>query len=118
MADYQDCPDYLQEFLFYMLTIRGRSKRTVDAYYIDLRTFLRYIKCTKHLSDDLKNDPEAFQQISIQDVSLETSPTDFFSRRISIPYLYNGSARKQCKNSFQKSFVHPRYVPVSYNKNQ
>ena len=30
MADYQDCPDYLQEFLFYMLTIRGRSKRTVD----------------------------------------------------------------------------------------
>ncbi|MCI9159874.1 MAG: tyrosine recombinase XerC [Anaerotruncus sp.] len=72
MADYQDCPDYLQEFLFYMLTIRGRSKRTVDAYYIDLRTFLRYIKCTKHLSDDLKNDPEAFQQISIQDVSLET----------------------------------------------
>ena len=42
MADYQDCPDYLQEFLFYMLTIRGRSKRTVDAYYIDLRTFLRY----------------------------------------------------------------------------
>ena len=108
MADYQDCPDYLQEFLFYMLTIRGRSKRTVDAYYIDLRTFLRYIKCTKHLSDDLKNDPEAFQQISIQDVS----------RRISIPYLYNGPARKQCKNSFQKSFVHPRYVPVSYNKNQ
>lgn len=72
MADYQDCPDYLQEFLFYMLTIRGRSKRTVDAYYVDLRTFLRYIKCTKCLSGDFENDPEAFQQIAIQDVSLET----------------------------------------------
>ena len=45
MANYADCPNYLSEFLFYMLTIKGRSKRTVDAYYFDLRTFLRYIKC-------------------------------------------------------------------------
>ena len=50
MADYADCPSYLSEFLFYMLTIKGRSKRTVDAYYIDLRTFLRYIKCVKPVS--------------------------------------------------------------------
>lgn len=70
MADYQDCPVYLSEFLFYMLTIRGRSKRTVDAYYIDLRTFLRYIKCMKMVSHD-PSDEEFFYTLSIADVSLD-----------------------------------------------
>ena len=71
MADYQDCPAYLKDFLFYMLTIRGRSKRTVDAYHIDLRTFLRYIKCVKILSHN-PDDLDFFEQISIQDIPLET----------------------------------------------
>ena len=44
---YQDAPGFLREFLFYLLTVKGRSVRTVDAYYIDLRTFLRYLKCSK-----------------------------------------------------------------------
>ena len=43
MAQYDDCPKELRDFLFYMLTIRGRSPRTVNAYYLDLRTFLRYL---------------------------------------------------------------------------
>lgn len=66
-ANYTDCPQYLQDFLFYMLTIRGRSPKTVDAYYVDLRTFLRYIKLTKgNLSTDID-----FQAIEIQDVSID-----------------------------------------------
>ena len=42
-----DCPPLLRDFLYYMETIQGRSPRTVDGYYIDLRTFLRYIKAVK-----------------------------------------------------------------------
>ena len=38
-----DCPDFLQDFLFYMETIKGRSSRTVDGYYIDLRSFIRFL---------------------------------------------------------------------------
>lgn len=38
-----DCPVYLKEFLFYMETIKGRSARTVDGYYIDLRSFIRFL---------------------------------------------------------------------------
>lgn len=34
------CPPLLKDFLYYMETIRGRSPRTVDGYFIDLRTFL------------------------------------------------------------------------------
>ncbi len=40
---YADAPKLLRDFLYYMLTIRGRSARTVEAYYIDLRTFLRFL---------------------------------------------------------------------------
>lgn len=65
---YIDCPQMLQDFLFYMLTIRGRSPKTVDAYYIDLRTFLRYIKSIKLPVAAVTN----FQDIAIHDVSIET----------------------------------------------
>ena len=44
-----DCPDLLRDFIFYMKTVRGRSARTADGYYIDLRTFFRYIKAIKVL---------------------------------------------------------------------
>ncbi|WP_283123980.1 tyrosine-type recombinase/integrase [Angelakisella massiliensis] len=42
-----EAPQLLREFLSYMLTIKGRSPRTVDGYYIDLRFFLRYLKASK-----------------------------------------------------------------------
>ena len=35
----KNCPQLLRDFLFYMETIRGRSSRTVEAYYTDLHTF-------------------------------------------------------------------------------
>ena len=67
-ATYNDCPKELRDFLFYMLTIRGRSPRTVDAYYIDLRTFFRYIKKNKMNTPAL--DDAEFSEISIDDVGL------------------------------------------------
>ena len=69
--DYSDCPEYLKEFLFYMLTIKGRSRRTVDAYYIDLRTFLRYLKCVK-IECKNPDDVEYFNSRCISDLSLDT----------------------------------------------
>lgn len=44
--DYE-APPLLRDFLVYILTIKGRSPRTVDGYYIDLRFFLRYLKAEK-----------------------------------------------------------------------
>lgn len=66
-----DCPDLLRDFLFYMETIRGRSARTVDGYYIDLRTFFRYIKAIKILHIKPKND-ETFHSIPIGDLDKNT----------------------------------------------
>ena len=49
---YKDAPKPLRDFLFYMLTIRGRSPRTVNAYYTDLRTFMRYLKMKRNRLED------------------------------------------------------------------
>ena len=62
------CPQILKDFLFYMLTIKGRSQRTVDAYYIDLRLFLRYLKATRL---GLSLTEPNLADISIEDVSNE-----------------------------------------------
>ena len=62
-----DCPDFLQDFLFYMETIKGRSPRTVDGYYIDLRSFIRFLMIDNGLvSDDID-----YKEIKIHDASFD-----------------------------------------------
>lgn len=40
-------PQLVKDFIIYILTIKGRSPRTAEGYYIDLRLFLRYLKASK-----------------------------------------------------------------------
>lgn len=47
MIDITAIPDLLRNYLFYLETIKGRSSRTVEGYYSDLRNFLRYMKLYK-----------------------------------------------------------------------
>ena len=48
MTDYRlEAPPVLRDFLTYHETIQGHSKKTVDEYFLDLRTFFRYIKIEK-----------------------------------------------------------------------
>lgn len=63
---YQDCPNILKDFLFYMGTVKGRSTKTVNAYYIDLKTFFRFIKHLKNLVPKNIN----FKDINIDDIDL------------------------------------------------
>ena len=37
-------PDYLNDFLDYMITIQNKSPNTVKEYNYDLATFLKFIK--------------------------------------------------------------------------
>lgn len=64
---YDDCPDILRDFLFYIHTIKGRSERTVDAYYIDLKTFLRFINLHKGLVPS----DTPFQEIQINNITID-----------------------------------------------
>ena len=66
--DYKaDLPPILRDFLTYHETVQGHSSRTVDEYYLDMRSFLRYIKREKGLVP--KDTP--MEQISIADVQLD-----------------------------------------------
>ena len=38
-----ECPPILREYLGYMETVKGRSANTVNGYFIDLRTFFRFL---------------------------------------------------------------------------
>ncbi|MBQ9375412.1 MAG: tyrosine recombinase XerC [Ruminococcus sp.] len=63
----QDCPYYLEDFLTNLLISKERSERTVEGYYIDIRTFLRYLKIKhKVISSDAD-----LSEVSIVDVPIE-----------------------------------------------
>ena len=38
-----ECPDFIRDFLTYNEIIKGKSSKSVEQYYSDLRTFFRYI---------------------------------------------------------------------------
>lgn len=65
--DYRtDAPPLIREFLVYHETIQGHSRQTIDEYYLDLRSFFRFLKQSRRLVPaDLPVD-----EIPIDDVAL------------------------------------------------
>ena len=66
MEKYIDAPEALRAFLLYIENIQGKSQKTAESYYFDLRAFYRYIKI-KH--GDVSPDAE-FDTIDILDMDL------------------------------------------------
>lgn len=62
-----EAPSVIREFLGYLGTIKGKSPKTVEEYYLDLRTFFRYIKQSRGL---VPPDMD-LQKISISDITLD-----------------------------------------------
>jgi len=63
--DYRnESPEIIREFLFYHETIKGHSKKTIDEYFLDLRTFFRFLKTYK----GVVSSETAFDEISIMDI--------------------------------------------------
>ena len=62
----KDCPQYLRDYLTYVRVVRNHTERTEEEYYIDLRTFLRYLK---YIHGDVPADTP-FDKITIADVPL------------------------------------------------
>ena len=65
-GDYKDCPPLVVRFLYDSETIRGLSPRTVNGYYIDLRTFFRFMKQYRGLSGT-----KSFEEIPLDDIDIE-----------------------------------------------
>lgn len=63
----EEAPPVLRDFLIYHETIQGHSRKTVDEYFLDLRTFFRFIKIERGKSPK----GTVFHEIDIQDVDLD-----------------------------------------------
>lgn len=66
---YDNCPPLVREFLFYLETIKGRSKTTVLGYYYDLTLFFRFMITQKKIDVPITHVTlEHIEQITLMDV--------------------------------------------------
>lgn len=47
---YEECPQFLKDYLIYMSVIKGKSENTIKEYFYDLRMFLRYLLYSNKIS--------------------------------------------------------------------
>ncbi len=65
------CPPIIRDFLTYNETIKGKSSRSVEEYYLDLQTFFRYLLLIRG-----KVDPKTpFEEVEIKSVDAELIST-------------------------------------------
>ena len=63
-----ELPEILTEFSSYKLVIQGCSRKTVNEYLLDLRTFTRYIMAHR---SGMTPDDEAFDELDISGIDAE-----------------------------------------------
>ncbi len=112
---YQDCPAIIREFLFYAETIKNQSPRTINGYFIDLRTFFRFLL----LKRGLVPSDTVFHEIQITDVTLElistVSTMDIYEYLHYVMHnLGNNPATRARKLSCLKSYF--SYLTTKTNK--
>lgn len=64
---FNESPTVIKKFLGYLQTVKGKSTKTVEEYFFDLRTFFRYMKLNKNL---VPADSE-FEKIEITDITID-----------------------------------------------
>ncbi len=62
----KEAPPVIRDYLVYLETIMGRSPRTVSEYYLDLRTFFRYLLQKRNLVSPALD----FERIELEQVDL------------------------------------------------
>ena len=66
LGDYEDCPKMLRNFIRYFTSIEGKSIRSANQYYVDIRLFIRYLIFVQH-----KYGVYEYNEISIKDFTKE-----------------------------------------------
>lgn len=70
MDYHKEAPAVIRNFLVYHETIKGQSRATVDSYFLDLRTFARYMKLVRGLVP---------RGTELEDISINELDLDFFA---------------------------------------
>ena len=98
---YEDIPKDLRDFLNYMGAILNRSPRTVNGYYIDLRTFFRFLVQARGLSQSA-----AFDEIDIRSVD-----TAFIGQitQAAVSYTHLDVYKRQVRGGWRIYPICPRW---------
>ena len=107
---YEECPQFLKDYLIYMSVIKGKSENTIKEYFYDLRMFLRYLLYSNKISskeDFLKAPITDFDFNLIKKVQL----TDLYSF---MAYVNNEHSSDDCyrarKVASLKSFFNYLFI--------
>jgi hypothetical protein len=99
MIHFDDCPVILDDYLNYLLTIKGRSNLTVKEYYYDLKRFLKFIIMRKKLFGyNLNSDINEVSILSInkRDI-LDIDITDLHAYISYCDSYYNDSTKTKAR---------------------
>ena len=66
-AELSELPPVLRDFITYTQVIKGKSQNTAEEYFLDLRTFFRFLKLSRGMIDPSTE----FEKIPIMDIDLE-----------------------------------------------
>ncbi len=110
-----DIPKLLNDFLIYLISVKGYSQKTVVGYYLDLKLFIKYMYMTIILKK------ETYTQEDISNLII-TNIDDNFFKNINLTNIYefiyflnnqkNNSAKTRArKSSSIKSFF--KYISIN-----
>ena len=66
-SEINSAPNIIKEFLLYLKVVKGKSDKTILEYYLDLRTFFRFLKVNRGIVDA----STPMTEITISDLDLE-----------------------------------------------
>ena len=90
LIDYKELPEIMTQFASYKTGIQGCSKKTVDEYLLDLRTFFRFLIAKK---EGINVESDAFCEIDIRGVDL-AFVRSVTTEQIYEFLMYSGDVRK------------------------
>ena len=73
-----EAPELLKQFIGYLQVVQGKSEKTAEEYYLDLRTLFRYLKQKRGLVPA----DTPFEKIRIDDIDLP------FLKKVDLTEIY------------------------------
>ncbi len=117
LIDYDELPDAVRSFIKYKLTVQERSKKTMDEYALDLRTFFRFLVVKRTGTDPCNLSDEDFSAVVITDVDIafieSVTSEEIYDF---LHYVYESRSNKWSARSRKLSALRSFYKYLTVNK--
>ena len=101
-----ECPQILREYLGYMETVKGRSANTVNGYFIDLRTFFRFLLIQRGICKPNTDSPPNIRLVDLDLLRTVTIADLFEFMNYSKSERDNSNVTRARKVSSLRQFFH------------